>query len=159
MSSNLTVLHNEEVSDAAKPRRAARQILDLTLGKGLPWERIPAGCQSLIKEWHAALVGDWVSNEIVYLCRVPFCSGGCACRNAAVDHMTDLMLRGMFKTKLKQAAMSRWYKVGPCVRQVLLGIGCHHIWPRSAPRRIKMDDPNYQPEPDEHGGDDKWCRP
>ena len=146
IGSNLIVIHN--VSDIDQRNvRISSQILRLTIAGGLPDAYISDKIRHQMQEWSDSLVGDWSSDLVKYHCRVPGCTGEHGCRNAAVDHVCTLFMKGIFGSKWAVPAVSRWWKVAPVARRVMLGVSCHNMLGRAAPRK-------YQPgEAAERGGD------
>ena len=129
-------------------RQVARQLLQLTLAAGCSANRLPESITALIDEWLSVMTGDWKSETLVYHCQTPECRGGHCCEKKAVDHVMGLLHRGLHSSVLQIPTTSRWWKVAPTARKALLGVAFHRIWPKSAPQKLRKDDPDFQPGPD-----------
>ena len=139
IDSNLIVIHN--ASDIEHRNvRISSEILRLTIAGGLPDAYISDKIRAQMKEWSDSLIGDWSSDLVKYHCRAPGCTGEGGCREAAVDHVCKLFMKGIFGSKWGVPAVSRWWKVAPVARRVMLGVSCHNMLGRAAPRKYKPGD-------------------
>ena len=95
----------------------------------------PPRVQRLREELLSSLVGDWVSEQIRYHCRVEGCPGGAQCKEHAINHVLYLILQTAMGKKIVVPSSSRWWKCSPLARQLALGLGIHNIFARACPAK------------------------
>ena len=122
IASSLVVRHNDHEVDPAHAA-VARDIVALTLGEGLSDERVPRRKQEDMKE--LVNLFDWCTDLFTYNCPIPDCAGGDACKRHAVDALSLTAMRTVFARRPVIPSLSRWWKVTPLARQVLLGVALH----------------------------------
>ena len=130
--SKVVVLHYADIDE--HDTKVARHVLELTLGKGLPYEMLDNATKKQIDDILFVLPFAWNDNEIKYLCRVEGCSGGRKCKSQAVITIMDTLHNSMFAFSVIVPVLSRWWKVTPLARQVLLGIAINNLWGRASPK-------------------------
>ena len=80
------------------------------------------------------LQGDWREDTIHWYCSETGCTGGAECDERAVQKILGVIVPLLFSSKMPVPALSRWWKVAPCVRRCLLGVACHRLFILLQPR-------------------------
>ena len=164
---NFVITHTDDGNEVLA--RAAGHILDLTLGEGLPMDKHSHEMVNLREELLRHFTGNWSSASTVrYRCYREGCGGGDECRSAAVRHAMGMLYRSVYARKVQIPSVSRWWKCQPLMRQVLLGVCLHRMWPQNAPTGVKQtrrlppapvvdhDAEDAPHEPAVDGGDWHW---
>ena len=127
----LTIMHHAEPE--ARHMDIAGDLLELTTGDGLPDHLVQPHVRELRRQVRRHVRGDWAQERIAW-----FCDGSCngdanMCEELAVGILLPLLIRLLFAAKVTIPVISRWWKVMPCARKIVLGCGCHKIFSCLAP--------------------------
>lgn len=134
----LVILHNVDHADVHY-QKVARQILELVLNvHALAGdEKKAAATERIIEDVLATFPGNWASDVVTYNCREPGCDGGAECKPRAMRAVMECVSKHAFGKRVTIPAMSRWWKVAPVARQMLLGTALHGLWPQAAPKKAQ----------------------
>jgi len=98
-------------------------------------DKVPPKVLALRDEALHVLAGDWRSDGFEFMCDGQCGGDETVCVGLAVQRIKALLIRLIFSKKMTIPVVSRWWKVGPAVREVLLGCACHRVLGGLAPAR------------------------
>ena len=132
----LVILHNIDHADVHY-RKVARQILELVLNvHALAGdEKKAAAAERIIEDMLETFPGNWASDVATYHCKEPGCVGGVECKKRAMKAVMVRVGKHAFGKRVQVPMISRWWKVTPVARQMLLGTALHGLWPQAAPKK------------------------